>query len=110
MDKPPAKQKDRSPNSRARSKGGNQQTPDDSSDGGPGGENDNSQADEENQPPTKRHRTGGAGGANHAAAGAPGESPDDRLDSAIDQIREAERRRLPEETPSEPAGDHRKDW
>jgi Ca-activated chloride channel family protein len=109
-DKPPAKQKERSPNSRARSKGGNQQTPDDSSDGSPGGENDNSEVDEQNQPPTKRHRTGGAGGANDAAAGAPGESPDDRLDSAIDQIREAERRRLPEETPSEPAGDHRKDW
>jgi Ca-activated chloride channel family protein len=110
QEKPPAKQKDRSPNSRARSKGGDQQTPDDSSDGSPGGENDNSQADGENQPLTKRHRTGGAGGANNAAAGAPGKSPDDRLDSAIDQIREAERRRLPEETPSEPAGDHRKDW
>jgi Ca-activated chloride channel family protein len=110
LDKPSAKQKDRLPNSRARSKGGDEQPPDDSSDGSPGGENDKSQADEENRPPTKRHRTGGAGGASNAAAAAPGESPDDRLDSAVDQIREAERRRLPEETPSEPAGDHRKDW
>jgi Ca-activated chloride channel family protein len=110
QDKPESKQKDRSPNARARPKSGNEQTPDDSSDGSPGGQNDDSQAGEDNQPPTKRRRTGGAGGANNAAAGAPGESPDDRLDSAIDQIREAERRRLPEETPSEPAGDRRKDW
>jgi Ca-activated chloride channel family protein len=56
-----------------------------------------------------RRRTGGAGGASRNSGGA-GETPDDRLDNALDEIRDSQRRRLPEENPAEPASDARKDW
>lgn len=52
-------------------------------------------------------QSGGAGGD---GANPPGASPDDRLDSALDHIRDARRRRLPDEPPPDaPRGDG-KDW
>ena len=42
--------------------------------------------------------------------GSSGQSPDDRLDIALDQIRDAQRRRLPEDSLPESSGDGRKDW
>lgn len=51
-----------------------------------------------------------SGGAEGEAANPPGSSPDDRLDSALDHIRDARRRRLPDEPPPDaPRGDG-KDW
>jgi Ca-activated chloride channel homolog len=64
----------------------------------------------QDRPGSGRRRTGGAGGASQAPPGSTGDSPDDRLDSALDQIRDASRRRLPEETPADAAADPRKDW
>lgn len=62
-------------------------------------------------PSTKgRRRTGGGGGSSNNPPGSPGETPDDRLDKALDQIRDAQRRRLPEDSPPETSGDGRKDW
>jgi Ca-activated chloride channel family protein len=63
----------------------------------------------DNRPRRNRSRSGGGGGASRNA-GNQGDTPDDRLDSALDEIRDAQRRRLPEETTDEPAGDTRKDW
>jgi Ca-activated chloride channel family protein len=110
LEQPSSQQPKRSPRPKRQANGGNEQTPDETSDGDSGPNGENAQGEDGNRPLTKRRRTGGAGGSSNAAAGSPGESPDDRLDAAIDQIREAERRRLPEESPAEPAGDHRKDW
>jgi Ca-activated chloride channel family protein len=58
----------------------------------------------------RRRRTGGAGGSSKALSGSPRASPDDRLDLALELIRDAQRRRLPEETSPAPSGDGRKDW
>ena len=55
-------------------------------------------------------RRGGAGGAQSVPPGARGDSPDDRLDAAIDNIRAAQNRRLPEDEPPASANDDRKDW
>jgi Ca-activated chloride channel family protein len=107
-DQPTRKSRNRPPGARKRG-GGDEQGPDEppdanqSPEGGAGGDG------RQDRPPDGRRRTGGAGGAGKNAA-APGASADDRLDAALDAIRDAERRRLPEETPSEPAGDNRKDW
>jgi len=62
------------------------------------------------RPPTSRRRTGGAGGSRSSPAGARGDSPEDRLDAAVDQIRAAQDRRLPEEPPPASANDDGKDW
>ena len=61
-----------------------------------------------NRPPRGRRQGGGGGASNDP--GALGNSPDDRLDQAIAQARDAQRRRLPEEPPTETPGDSRKDW
>jgi Ca-activated chloride channel family protein len=58
-------------------------------------------------PPLDRRRAGGAGGAGENTP-RPG-SPEERLDAALEQIREAKRRRLPEE-PAATAGEVSKDW
>jgi Ca-activated chloride channel family protein len=55
-----------------------------------------------------RRRTGG--GSGKTSAGSPGEAPDDRLDRALEHVRDAQRRRLPEDTSFTPSGDGRKDW
>ncbi len=62
------------------------------------------------QPPRKRRRLGGAGGSRSTPPGAAGESPEDRLDSALENIRAAQSRRLPDEQPPATANDDRRDW
>ena len=54
--------------------------------------------------------TGGAGGSSKTPPGASGESPEDRLDAALDNIRAAQSRRLPEEPPPVSAGSDGRDW
>jgi Ca-activated chloride channel family protein len=56
------------------------------------------------------HRTGGAGGASQTATGPSGNSADEQLDSALAEIREASRSRLPDELPPDSAADPGKDW
>ena len=62
------------------------------------------------RPPSKRRRLGGAGGSRSTSPGAEGESPQERLDSALENIRAATSRRLPEEQPPATARDDRRDW
>ena len=77
----------------------------------PGENPDGDDQDERNRPPNRRRRTGGAGGTGKGQQGYHGDSPDDRLDAALEHIREAaESRRLPEELPPEVAGAEGKDW
>lgn len=74
----------------------------------PGGST--SRDDEGRRSSSRSRRVGGGGGTNRNP-GAPGESPDDRLDEALDRIRDALNRRLPEETPAQrSSADHFKDW
>jgi Ca-activated chloride channel family protein len=58
----------------------------------------------------RKGRTGGAGGASRRPPSESGESPGERLDAAVDQIREAQRRRLPDDPPAEDPRVDRKDW
>ena len=60
--------------------------------------------------PLGRRRMGGAGGGRTAPPGARGDTPDDRLDAALEHIRAAQKRRLPDEDPPASANDDRKDW
>ena len=91
---------------------------DPSSDGepetGPSGDGTNPEDDADkagrDRPPRKRRRSGGAGGARSTPPGATGESPEDRLDAALENIRAAQGRRLPEEQPPAGAGDDGRDW
>jgi Ca-activated chloride channel family protein len=109
----PNRQRNRAPRSRRNGAQGNEPAPDDPEGAGTQGDGSNPQGDGEGQgqsrPAGGRRRTGGAGGASRSP-GSSGETADDRLDNALEQIREAERRRLPEEAESEPPDDHRKDW
>ena len=66
--------------------------------------------DERNRPPNRRRRTGGAGGTGKSSQGNRGDTPDDRLDAALEHIREAETRRLPDDLPPESSLANRKDW
>jgi Ca-activated chloride channel homolog len=66
--------------------------------------------DERNRPPSRRRRTGGAGGSGRTSQGNRGDTPDDRLDAALEHIREAETRRLPDDLPPESPTAVRKDW
>lgn len=77
--------------------------PDGRSDAAPPGQGEARETDASS--PRKR---GGAGGD---APNPPGASPDDRLDAALDRIRDARRRRLPDQPPADdsPRGDG-KDW
>jgi Ca-activated chloride channel homolog len=61
-------------------------------------------------PPSSRRRRGGAGGGRATPAGARGDSPDERLDAALEHIRAAQARRLPEDPTPETANDDLKDW
>jgi Ca-activated chloride channel family protein len=93
----------------------------DGSDEGPfAGEEDGgnapNEANSEDGPnsPGGRRRAGGAGGEGNRGRSSRDDpnSPDRRLDAAIDEIRDARRRRLPDDdTPSDPGiQDDRKDW
>jgi Ca-activated chloride channel homolog len=79
--------------------------------GAAGGANsDADQQDERDRPPTRRRRTGGAGGTGKASQENRGDMPEDRLDAALEHIREAvDSRRLPEELPHDAPADG-KDW
>ena len=55
-------------------------------------------------------KTGGAGGAGRRPPGDADESPGDRLDAAVDEIRDARRGRLPDEPPADDPRLDRKDW
>jgi Ca-activated chloride channel family protein len=77
---------------------------------GGGAGSDADQANERTRPPTGRRRTGGGGGTGNTQQGNRGDTPDDRLDAALENIREAvEHRRLPEELPPESPVEG-KDW
>ncbi|WP_337173622.1 VWA domain-containing protein [Paludisphaera sp.] len=82
-------------------------TPEDAPGDGPDGRPPDSPGEGE---PTDRPSPRQSGGAGGDAPAPPGASPDDRLDAALDQIRDARRRRLPDQPPPEsPRGDG-KDW
>lgn len=84
-------------------------------DDGPGDDSDGSPPDAADADPTDARasdrpsprRGGGAGGD---AAAPPGASPEDRLDAALEQIREARRRRLPDDQPPDDPRVDGKDW
>lgn len=94
---------------------GNDQSPDDQAEGGPeaggpgSGEGSRQNADRR-RPPRDRRRIGAAGGAQPAHSGPSGDSPEDRLDTALEHIRAAQNRRLPEDEPPASANADRKDW
>jgi Ca-activated chloride channel homolog len=79
------------------------------SDPGSGGASPEDQGDRDHRP-SGRRRMGGAGGGRSAPPGARGDAPDDRLDAALEHIRDAQNRRLPDEDPPVSANDDRKDW
>jgi Ca-activated chloride channel family protein len=78
-------------------------------DPGSGGASPEAEGDRDHRPASRR-RMGGAGGGRTAPPGARGDTPDDRLDAALEHIQDAQRRRLPEEDPPVSANDDRKDW
>jgi Ca-activated chloride channel family protein len=61
-------------------------------------------------PRASRRRMGGAGGGRTTPPGARGDSPDERLDTALEHVRAAQSRRLADEDPPQSANDDRKDW
>ncbi|APW63731.1 vWA domain-containing protein [Paludisphaera borealis] len=75
----------------------------------PSGDGRGDEGDEDPQQPRKG-RTGGAGGASRRPPATADESPGERLDAAVDQIRDAQRRRLPDEPPADDPHVDRKDW
>ncbi len=109
-DQSPSKKRNRPPGTRQRGDDGSNPAADDSAGIGQEPDGSNSHGEADNRPAKGRRRTGGGGGASNVPPGSPGESPDDRLDNALDQIRDAQRRRLPEDSPAEASGDGRKDW
>ena len=78
-------------------------------DPGSGGATPEAEGDRDRRPAGRR-RIGGAGGGRTAPPGARGDTPDDRLDAALEHIRDAQHRRLPDEDPPASANDDRKDW
>ena len=82
--------------------GGDQGSPDPAAQGPPGGVD----APGEGRP--GRRGPGGAGGS--ATAPPEAGAASDRLDSALERVREARRHRLPDPPPPAPAGDARKEW
>jgi Ca-activated chloride channel family protein len=108
-DQPPPRQRSRASDSSKRGAPDSDPSRDDAGGGDPNGPPAGGQG-QDDQPGSGRRRMGGAGGANQLPSGSSGESPDDRLDSALEEIRDASRRRLPEETPADASTDPRKDW
>ena len=112
-DQPKSERPDRRRNSNRRNDGGD--SPDDQPETGQGGGGANPESEpnaegENNRPPTRRRRIGGAGGGRSTAPGAQGDSPDDRLDAALEHIHAAQSRRLPDDPPAATANDDRRDW
>jgi tetratricopeptide (TPR) repeat protein len=98
-----------------RAGGGDEQSPDEQAENGPAaggpGSGKGSEGNPEQQRPARgRRRVGGAGGARSSHAGPAGDSPEDRLDAALEHIRTAQNRRLPDDEPPASANDDRKDW
>jgi Ca-activated chloride channel family protein len=101
----------RGPNPRPNGEDGSENAEDDSGAGGSGANPDSGDENERNRPPNRRRRTGGAGGTRKGPQESQGDTPDDRLDAALEHIREAaESRRLPEELPPESSAAGGKDW
>ncbi len=98
-----------------RAGGGDEQSPDEQAENGPeaggGGSGNGLEGNPDpRRPPRGRRRMGGAGGARSSQAGPAGDSPEDRLDAALEHIRSAQNRRLPDDEPPASANDDRKDW
>jgi Ca-activated chloride channel family protein len=96
-----------------RNPGGDDPSADGNEESGPSTEGDNP-ADDADQKgrdrARRRRRPGGSGTGRTTPPGASGESPDDRLDAAIDSIRAAQSRRLPDEPPPPSTGSDGRDW
>jgi Ca-activated chloride channel family protein len=89
------------------------QSSDDQPEAGPqsGGTSPEAEGHEDrDRAPVRRRRVGGGGGGSANRPGARGDSPDDRLDTALEHIRAAQSHRLAEEEPPQSATDDRKDW
>ncbi|QEH33239.1 von Willebrand factor type A domain protein [Aquisphaera giovannonii] len=95
-----------------RPEGGDDTAGDDPGGGGPnaGGKEPDGEDEPPRRPPNRRRRVGGAGGSGKEARSPAGESPDDRLDEAVDEIRDALNRRLSDDAPAAAAVDNHKDW
>jgi Ca-activated chloride channel homolog len=79
--------------------------------GGSGNADSNSDTDgQQNRSATKRRRPGGPGGGRSTDPASPGDSPDDRLDAALENIRAARSRRLPDDPPPAADNDDERDW
>lgn len=78
--------------------------------GGPGSGEGSQENSDQRRPPRDRRRIAAAGGARPSHAGPSGNSPEDQLDAALEHIRAAQNRRLPEDEPPASANDDRKDW
>jgi Ca-activated chloride channel family protein len=78
--------------------------------GGTGPEENVGSAADRDRPPRRWRHLGGAGGSQSTPPSTTGDSPEDRLDAALEQIRAAQDRRLPEEPPPGSANDDHKDW
>ncbi|WP_165231197.1 vWA domain-containing protein [Aquisphaera insulae] len=77
---------------------------------GPDGQDPGRQGEQPGRAPNRRRRVGGAGGSSKDASARAGETPDDVLDQAVDEIRNALDHRLPDEAPAVEAAENRKDW
>ncbi len=77
---------------------------------GAGGEEDSDKAVGRDRPPRSRRRFGGAGGGRTTPPNSSGESPEDRLNAALESVRAAQSRRLPDEPPPASATADRRDW
>jgi Ca-activated chloride channel family protein len=79
------------------------------SDSDPGNAGASPKGQDDRDPPGRRRR-GGAGGGRNANPETRGDTPEDRLDAALEHIRDAQKRRLPDDEPPMSADDDRKDW
>ncbi len=95
------------------SKPGDDSSPEGQPESDPGGGGANPDADpkgDPDRPPSRRRRLGNAGGGGTTPPGARGDSPDDRLDAALENVRVAQSRRMPDDPPPDSADDDGKDW
>ena len=113
-DDPSSSRRSRRPASPDRPPGGEEASAGGDDDSGPtaGGTNGEDEAEKDAaRTRPRRRRTGGGGGGRTTPPGASGESPEDRLDAALDDIRSAqESRRLPDEPPPASPGSDGRDW
>jgi Ca-activated chloride channel family protein len=95
--------------------GGDEQPGDDQAENGSGasgpGSGEGSQENpDRKRPPRDRRRMGAAGGARPSHSGRSGDSPEDRLDAALEHIQAALNHRLADDEPPASANQDRKDW